>query len=83
MNDEINIQLCFSDNAFKEYHKVVYGQVNVIITTYNTASKFLGDLLEEYYEQHKRLDYFLFIYEGHLLLQHIGFVLSGSESSMK
>ena len=39
MNDEINIQLCFSDNAFKEYHIAVYGQVNVIITTYNTASK--------------------------------------------
>ena len=72
--DEINIRLCVSDNAFKEFHKAVHSQVNVIITTYNTASKCLGDLLEEYYEQHKRLDYFLVIDEAHLLLQHIGLI---------
>ena len=46
-------------------------EVNIIITTYNTAFKFFGDLIEEYYEREQRLYYFLKINEVHLLLQHI------------
>ena len=71
MNKEINIRLCISDNAFKEFNKAVHGQINVIITTYNSAFKCVGDLREEYYELNKVLDYFLVIDEAHLLLQHI------------
>ena len=40
-----------NDNAFKEFFKAAHDGVNVIITTYNTASKCLGDLIEEiFYE---------------------------------
>lgn len=53
MNKEINIRLCVNDNAFSEFHKAVYDEVNVIITTYNITSKCLGDLLEEIYKQNK------------------------------
>ena len=69
--DVKSIQLCVNDNAFKEFHKAVHNEVNKIITTYNTASKCLGDLIEEYYEREQRLNYFLVIEEAHLLLQHI------------
>ena len=69
-----SIQLCVNDNAFKEFHKAVHNEVNIIITTYNTASKCLGDLIEEYYEREQRLDYFLVIDEAHLLLQHISLI---------
>ena len=34
-----SIQLCVNDNAFKEFHKAVHNEVNIIITTYNTTSK--------------------------------------------
>ena len=74
-----SIQLCVNDNAFKEFHKAVHNEVNIIITTYNTAvhnevSKSLGDLIGEYYEREQRLDYFLVIDEAHLLLQHISLI---------
>ena len=69
--DVKSIQLCANDNAFKEFHKAVHNEVNKILTTYNTASKCLGDLIEEYYEREQRLNYFLVIEEAHLLLQHI------------
>ena len=49
MNRELRMRLCVNDNAFREFHKAVHAGVNVIITTYNTASKCLGDLIEEYY----------------------------------
>ena len=72
--DVKSIQLCVNDNAFKEFHKAVQNEVNIIITTYNTASKCLGDLIEEYYEREQRLYYFLIIDEAHLMLQHISLI---------
>ena len=49
LGEELNTRLCVNDNAISEFRKAVYNGVNVIITTYNTASKCLGDLVEEYY----------------------------------
>ena len=72
--DVKSIQLRVNDNAFKEFHKVVQNEVNIFITTYNTASKCLGDLIEEYYEREQRLYYFLIIDEAHLMLQHISLI---------
>lgn len=60
--------------TFSEFHKTVYDEVKLIITTYNTASKCLGDLFDEYYEQNKRLDNFFIIDDVHLLLQHISLI---------
>ena len=74
LNKDLNIRLCVNDNAFSEFRKAVYNEVNIIITTYNTASKCLGDLLEEYYMKEQRLDYFLVIDEAHMLLHHIGLI---------
>lgn len=52
MNDTGNVskslRLCVKEDAYKEFHKAVYNEANVIITTYNTASECLGDLVEEY-----------------------------------
>lgn len=70
MKNESNIRLCANMNAFKEFHKKDHNDVNVIITTYNTASKWI-DLIEEYYEREQQLHYFLVIDEAHLLLQQI------------
>ena len=69
-----SIRLCVNEIAFKEFIKAVHDEVNIIVTTYHTASKCLGDLIEEYYEREQRLDYFLVIDEAHLLLQHIGLI---------
>ncbi len=32
-NKNINIRLCVNDNVFKEFHKAVHDEANVIITT--------------------------------------------------
>lgn len=53
-----HIHLCVNDNAFSVFTKAVYDNVNVIITTYNTAAKCLGDIVEEFYERKMRLDTF-------------------------
>ena len=76
MDDEDvkSIRLCVNDNAFKEFHKAIHDEVKIIITTYNTAPKCLGDLIKEYYMKEQRLDYFLVIDEAHMLLQHIGLI---------
>lgn len=55
-------------NAFCEFHKAVYNQINWIITTYNISSKYLGDHIEEYYMRNQRLDYFHVINEAQILL---------------
>ena len=72
--DVKSIRLCVNYNAFKEFHKAVHNEVSIIITTYNIASKCLGDLIEEYYEKEQRLNYFFVIDEAHLLLQHISLI---------
>ena len=38
---------------------------------YNSASKFLGDILEDYDDRNERLDFFLVINKVQLLLNHI------------
>ena len=74
-----SIRFCVNDNTFKEFLKAVHNEVNIIITTYDPASKCLGDLIEEYYMKEQRLDYFLVIDEVHLLLQHIGLIVITKE----
>ncbi|KAK8890766.1 hypothetical protein M9Y10_035551 [Tritrichomonas musculus] len=74
-----SIRFCVNDNTFKEFLKAVHNEVNIIITTYDPASKCLGDLIEEYYMKKQRLDYFLVIDEVHLLLQHIGLIVITKE----
>ena len=66
--------MCVNKNTYKEFYKAVQNEVNTIVTTYNTAFKCLGDLIEEYYMKEQRLDYFLVIDEAHLLLKHIGLI---------
>ena len=66
--------MCVNKNTYKEFYKAVQNEVNTIVTTYNTASKCLGDLIEEYYMKEQQLDYFLVIDEAHLLLKHIGLI---------
>ena len=56
LNKNVNIWLYSKYKVFKVFHKAVNNKVNVIITRYNTESKCLDDILEEYYEQNKRLD---------------------------
>ena len=73
LNDK-SIRLCVNDNEFKEFHKAVHNEVNIIITACNTASKCLVDIFEEYYMKEQRLDFFLVIDEALLLLQHIGLI---------
>ena len=68
-----SIRLYVNDNAFKEFHKAVHNEVNIIITC-NTSPECLGDIIEEYYMKEQRFDYFLMIDEAHLLLQHIGLI---------
>lgn len=47
LSNNESIRLCVNENAFKEFHKAVHYEVNIIVTTYHTASKCLGDLIEE------------------------------------
>ena len=72
--DVKSIRFCVNDNAFKKFHKVVHNEVNIIITTYNTASKCLGDIIEEYYVREQWLDCYQVIDEAHLLIQHISLI---------
>lgn len=74
MNKGLNIRLCVNDNAFSEFHNVLYNEINIIITSYRTASKCLGDIVEEYYIRKQRLEYFFVIDEARMLLQHIGLI---------
>lgn len=74
MNKGLNIRLCVNDNAFSEFHNALYNEINIIITSYSTASKCLGDIVEEYYIRKQRLEYFFVIDEARMLLQHIGLI---------
>lgn len=69
-----SIRLCVKDDAFKKFGKAVNDKVNIVITTYSKASKYLGDLIEEYYDRKQRLVNFLVIDEAHLLLNHISLI---------
>lgn len=75
-NEPMNkyIRLCVKNNAFNEFNKALFDEVNVIITKYNTASKSLGDIIEEYSKRNMQLDYFLVINEVYLLLNHTNLI---------
>lgn len=74
MNNE-SIRLCVNGNAFNVFHESVYDGVNVIITTYTTASKHLGDLFDEYYERVQRLDYINQIFQKLFEGIHLCFII--------
>lgn len=65
----IDLDTCLMNwYSFYERTLCIYNEVNIIITTCNTASKCLGDLIEEYYMREQQHDYFLVIDEAYLLL---------------
>ena len=72
--DDKSIRFCVKDDASKEFGKAVNDEVNIVITTYCTVSKCLGDLIEEYYEREPLIDFFIEIDEAHLLLNHISLI---------
>lgn len=53
-----HIWMYTSKNAFNEFNNVVYEDVKVIITKYNTVSKWLAYILKYYYDRNVRLDNF-------------------------
>lgn len=73
-NKDKSIILCIKDNAFKTFNNSIRNECDVIITTYNTESKCLGDVIEEYYMKEKRLNYTLIVDESNLLLQYISLI---------
>lgn len=66
---EDSVKLCTNDGAFKDIKLAFDNNVRVIITTYHTASRCLGSIIEF---THGNLlnKYHLFIDEAHLLLLH-------------
>lgn len=70
----VHIKKSVDNNIFEKFFREVYTEFNAIITKYNILSKYLGYLLEKYYEKNKRLDNFLIIDEAHLLLNHISLI---------
>ena len=67
------IKVCIKDGAFKEFKSAITRFIPVVITTFSTASKCLGCIIEHFY--HHKIDfneqYTLLIDEAHLLLEHI------------
>ena len=70
------IKVNVKEGAFKEFKSAIINYIPVVITTYSTASKCLGGIIEHFY--HHRLDinqqYTLLIDEAHLLLEHISLI---------
>ena len=73
--DEI-IKVCVKEGAFKEFKAAITHFIPVVITTFSTASKCLGGIIEHFY--HHQIDfnkqYTLLIDEAHLLLEHISLI---------
>ena len=71
-----SVKPCVHDGAFKDFKKQMQEDVRLsplIVTTYSTASKCLGSMVEYFYrhnQQSKIDECFLIIDEAHLLLQH-------------
>ena len=66
------IKVCIKEGAFKEFKAAITNFIPIVITTYSTASKCLGGIIESFY--HNKLDineYTLLIDEAHLLLENI------------
>lgn len=70
------IKLCVKEGAFKEFKEAIKHFIPVVITTFSTASKCLGGIIEHFY--HHQIDfnseYTLLIDEAHLLLEHISLI---------
>ena len=78
------LTLCIKEGAFDEFKQAFTKNVRIIITTYSTASRCLGSLVEHSYYSHKELgsdnnnidldNYTLIIDEAHLLLNNISLI---------
>ncbi len=70
------IKVCVKDGAFKEFKSAITKFIPTVITTYATASKCLGGIIEHFY--HHSIDfnkhYSLIIDEAHLLLENISLI---------
>ena len=70
------IKVCVKDGAFKEFKQAITSFIPVVITTFSTASKCLGGIIEYFF--HHNIDfngkYTLIIDEAHLLLEHISLI---------
>ena len=70
------IKPCVGEGAFKDFKQQMKDPIELsplIVTTYSTASKCLGSMIEYFYrhkQQNKINECFLIIDEAHLLLQH-------------
>lgn len=73
-----HIWMYTSKNAFNEFNNVVYEDVKVIITKYNTVSKWLAYILKYYYDRNVRLDNFLAIDKTHFITWRYIFRLIGA-----
>ena len=73
------IKLCVKEGTFKEFKESIKHFIPVVITTFSTASKCLGGIIEHFY--HHQIDfnieYTLLIDEAHLLLEHISLIEIG------
>ena len=70
------IKVCVKDGAFKEFKSAITHFIPVVITTFSTASKCLGGIIEHFYHHHIDFNkhYTLLIDEAHLLLEHISLI---------
>lgn len=51
--DSSNVKICVKENAFADFRKAIEDFVPIVITTYYTASKCLGGIIESFYTQLK------------------------------
>ena len=70
------IRVCVNRNAFMELKASIKSITPIVITTYSTAAKCLGDLVEYFYRKQQSIkdQYRLVIDEAHLLLEHISLI---------
>ena len=70
------IKVCVKEGAFKEFRSAIIKYIPVVITTYSTASKCLGGIIEYFYHHNINFNnhYTLLIDEAHLLLEHISLI---------
>ncbi|KAK8842838.1 hypothetical protein M9Y10_025704, partial [Tritrichomonas musculus] len=75
-NIDETIKVCVKDGVFKEFKAATTHFIPVVITTFSTASKCLGGIIEHLYHHHIGFNnhYTLLIDEAHLLLEHISLI---------
>lgn len=73
--DEL-IKACVKEGAFKEFKQAIISFIPVVITTFSTASKCLGGIIEHFFHHNINFNdqYTLLIDEAHLLLEHISLI---------